>query len=100
MIKQVLGCRPRRWRGRVGVGVIVLVIGGVVAGLALADAGTPPSNGYVSMTAVTMLNNVSVAASGSVSPVALGGSTTVPTNATAVKLTVTVGGPQAGKLKI
>jgi hypothetical protein len=92
--------RPRRWGRRAGLGVIVVAIGGVVAGLALADAGTPPSGGYVAMTAVTILNNVSVGSGGSVSPPALGASTSVPTNATEVRINVTVGGPQAGKLKI
>jgi hypothetical protein len=92
--------RPRRWRRRVGLGVIAVLIGGVVAGLALADAGTPPSSGYVSMSAVSILSNASVGAGGSVSRTALGGSTTVPSIATAVRLSVTAGGAQAGKLKI
>jgi hypothetical protein len=77
-----------------------MVIGGAVTGFALADAGAPAGGGYVSITPVKVLSGASVAAGKSVSPVAIGGSTTVPTNATAVRLTVAVKAAKSGSLRV
>jgi len=85
----------------------ILVVSGVAVGamvtggsFALADAGSPPTAGYVSMTAVKIANAVSVGAGKTISPLAMGGATTVPTNATAVRLTVTAHSTKPGTLEV
>jgi len=72
----------------------------VIASAAVAT--TPGSTTDVAYIAVNhrVLNNTYVAAHGATSPVVIGGSTTVPTDATAVRLSVTVKGSAAGSLLI
>jgi hypothetical protein len=75
-------------------------IGAVITGMALADAGSAPSGGYVSITPVKILNAAAVGAGKIATPVAIGGSTTTPTNSTAVQLNVIVKAAQSGVLKV
>jgi hypothetical protein len=72
-------------------------VGAVVAGIAVADSGNPPSAGYVSMTAAKVFSG-SIASGKTISGIAIGGVTTVPTNATAVKMTLAITSTQAGIL--
>jgi hypothetical protein len=79
-----------------------VAVGAVIAGgsVALADAGSPPGAGYVSITPVKIASNTSVAKGTTLAKVAIGGTTTVPTNATAVRLSVTARSTVAGALEI
>lgn len=94
--------RVRRAGRHRTVGLITLgvMIGVVITGIAAADSGTPAATGYVPIVAVKVLSGASVGAGKSVSPVATGGSSTVPTNASAVQMVVKAGGAKSGSLKI
>jgi hypothetical protein len=77
-----------------------IVIGAVVTGIAVGDAGTPPAGGYVVLTPAHKILNGTIGANASNSELAIGGATTVPTNATAVQLTIAVNDTKAGTLQI
>lgn len=87
-------------RRLVGFGVVAASVSALVASAAVAT--TPGSRTDVSYIGVDhrVLNNTYVAAHGSTSPVVIGGSTTVPSDATAVRLTVSVKGSAAGSLLV
>jgi hypothetical protein len=85
----------------VGLIVAASAITAVITGIAIADAGSPPSAGYIPLTPVhKILSSASIGANATTSPIAIGGSTTVPSNATAVQMTVTVNDTRAGSLHI
>jgi hypothetical protein len=71
----------------------------VATGIAIADAGSPPAAGYVSIAPAKILG-ASIGANKTISAVAIGGSTPAPTDATAVKLTVTIKDAQGGRMLI
>jgi hypothetical protein len=77
-----------------------VAIGAVITGIALADAGGPPAGGYVAITPAAKVFGGSVGGGKSVSAVAIGGATTVPTNATAVRLSITVKAAAGGSLAV
>jgi hypothetical protein len=92
---------PKRVGGRpLAVAGAAAAIGAVAAGIAVADAGSPPAAGYVSVSPAVKIFGGSLATGKSVSVVAIGGSSTVPTNATAVQLSVTVSAAGSGAINI
>jgi hypothetical protein len=95
------GDRVRRIVGRpVGLIVSAAAIAAVITGIALADAGSPPGSGYVTVSPAHRILSGTVGAGATLSEVAVGGSTTVPTNATAVQMTVTAKDTKAGSVQI
>jgi hypothetical protein len=94
----------RRIVGRpVGLIVAAAAVAALIAGIAMADAGSPPAFGYVSITPVQVfggLSGGSIGANKGVFVTAIGGSTTVPMDATAVRLQINVKDAQAGQLQI
>jgi hypothetical protein len=70
----------------------------VMPGLAAADSGSPPAGGYVPVTPATKVFGGSIGADKTVSAIAAGGATTLPTNATAVQLHLTIKSSGAGGL--
>lgn len=89
--------RRRSWF----VGAAVLTTGLVLAGIpgSAPAAGPTTQVAVVPVPAKTVLNG-SVAAHGTTSVAVIGGSTTVPSNATTVRLDVTVKGTKAGTITI
>jgi hypothetical protein len=83
------------------VGGTVLVTGLVLAGIpgSAPAAGPTTAVAFVPVPAKTVLNG-SVAAHGTTSVAVIGGSTTVPSDATTVRLDVTVKGTKAGTITI
>lgn len=93
-----VGARKRNWRRPMTlVGIAVLTVG-MLAGVAGASGNTT-SVSFVSLSpAKTILSNVTIAAHKTNSPIVIGGSTTVPADATTVQLLVTAKGPSIGTL--
>ena len=79
------------------VGIAVLTVG-MLAGVAGASGSTTAVTFVPLSPAKVILNNVTIAAHKSNSPVVIGGTTTVPANATTVELLVTAKGPSIGTL--
>ena len=91
----VTGRRPLRRLA--SIAAVAAIVVGVVDGVAGASSST--SEGIVSITPHSLASGASVGAAKSVSYVVSGGSTTVPTDATRVQLSVTVSNQQqAGTL--
>lgn len=87
------------WRRRAAIVAAVGLAGASVIGIAGASPTTSTTDvAFVPLTPVHKVFGGSVAANGSKSVVVSGGSTTVPTNATTVQLSITVTGPKAGSL--
>lgn len=91
---------PWRRRGLVAAALGTAVAVSVAVTAAVAGPGqNTTSVSFVSLTvAHKVMNNVSIAANKTASAVVIGGSTTVPTDATTVELDVTVTGTAAGVL--
>jgi hypothetical protein len=77
-----------------------VAIGAVIVGSAVADSGTPPAAGYVSVSPATKVFGGSIGAGKSVAAIAIGGATTVPTNATAVQMKLAIKSTAAGALVV
>jgi hypothetical protein len=75
-------------------------IGAVLTGIAVADSGTPPAGGYVTVSPATKVFGGSIGTGKGVSAIAIGGATTVPTNATAVKMSLSVKSTAGGVLVV
>lgn len=93
--------RARRpWRRRARLIATLTCTGLVVTGVAGAAPTTSTTDvAFVPLTVGhKVLSNVTIGINKTNSPVVAGGSTTVPTNATAVRLTVTAKGTKAGML--
>ena len=90
--------RRRSWRRPMAlVGVAVLAVG-MLAGVAGAS-GTTTNVTFVPLSpAKVILSNVNIGANKTSSAVVIGGTTTVPSNATTVQLTVTAKGASIGTL--
>lgn len=79
--------------------VATAVLGvGAIAGVAGATGSTTEVSFVALSPARTVLSNASIAANKTNSPVVIGSTTTVPSNATAVQLTVTAKGASSGTL--
>ena len=102
--KATLGTRSRR-RSR------VIILGGMLLAASVAflavdgvagaqPGGTSPVSFVAISPAYKLLSSTSIAANKTDSVVVVGGSTTVPTNATAVQLSVTAGGTASGFLTL
>jgi hypothetical protein len=81
------------------LGATAAIVAGL-PGIAAADSGSPPAGGYVDISPATKVFAGSVGAGKTVNAVAFGGATTVPTNATAVRIGLTIKSAQAGSLVI
>lgn len=102
MDKQSSGGR-RGLRRALGIaGAVALCGSGAVVGVAVAAPGASTTDvAFIRLTpAHKVLSNASVASLGSKSVVVVGGSTTVPTNATTVQLAISVKGAKAGDLDV
>ncbi|MGN6723932.1 MAG: hypothetical protein ACTHJM_15085 [Marmoricola sp.] len=89
----------RSWRRPLALASIAVLIVGTLAGVAGA-IGTTTDVAFLSLSpAHAVLTNTTIAAHKTSSPVVIGGTTTVPSNATTVELTVTAKGPSVGTLE-
>jgi hypothetical protein len=91
---------PGSRRGSLPLIVAGMAIGAVIVGSALADSGTPPAGGYVIVSPATKVFGGTIGAGKGVSAIAIGGATTVPTNATAVEISLSIKSTQAGVLTV
>ena len=98
------GKRPRRrsWRRRGVLLTGVALAAAMIAGVAGASApGNPADVTYISLTVPhKVLSNTSIAKAATNSPVVIGASTTVPSDATSVQMTVAVKSTAAGTLAV
>jgi hypothetical protein len=96
--------RAERWSWKKPVTVlgVAALTAGTLIGVAAADPNSTTDVGFTPLNPVgKVLTNSSIAAHKTVSAIAVGGATTVPTNATTVQLkVVVVGGTAAGTLDI
>jgi hypothetical protein len=96
MNEEIPGSKTSQFRRFRNVSCLVVVgamVGALVVGIAGAETGTPPGASYTSLPKpVSVEKAASVAAGKSVSPVIIGGTTGVPSDATAVEVNVTVTG--------
>lgn len=89
------------WLRRSVFAVVLLLVGGALSGVAVATGTDNPNLAFVAVSpAFKVVTNGSVAALKSNSYVVLGASTSVPTDATTVRLSVSVKGTKAGTLSI
>lgn len=90
-----------RWRRPLVVVAVTALAAGMITGVAGAT-GSPGSTTNVSFVALTpakkILSAITIATKKSTSPVVIGGTTTVPSNATTVQIVVTAKGTAAGTL--
>lgn len=90
--------RKRSWKRPIAlVGTAILAVG-MLAGVAGASGSTTNVKFIALSPAKTILSNVTIAAHKTNSPVVIGGSTTVPADATTVELAVSAKGPSIGTL--
>lgn len=95
---------PRRWRRRAALAATMLAVAGLGAGTTAfatvsTHSGSTTNVSFVTLTpAHKLLSNTAISANKSTSPVVIGGTTTVPSNATTVQLTVSAKGAAAGTL--
>lgn len=95
----------RAWRRPVAVGAVLAAAAAMSVGFTLAanasGGGSTTAVHFVSLgTPFKLLTAKSIATNGTLSAVVIGGTTTVPTNATTVELNVTAGGTTAGDLNV
>ncbi len=93
--------KPARWRRVTALGA---VLGAVAVGL-VASAGAAPTTdttavAFVSVPAKKVMSANSIAPGATESVIVIGGTTTVPSNATTVRLDVTVKGTAAGTITL
>jgi hypothetical protein len=97
----VLRKSGRRWRRGIVAAAALGLAAASIAGLAGAAPSTSTSDvAFVALTNPHKVFGGSVTAHGTKSVAVLGGATTVPTNATSVRLDISVTGPAAGSLDI
>ncbi|MGN6723933.1 MAG: hypothetical protein ACTHJM_15090 [Marmoricola sp.] len=86
----------RRWRRPLGLAAIAALVVGMLAGVAGASGSTTSATIVPLAPAKKVTSNVTIAAHKSYSVVVIGGTTTVPSNATTVALSVTAKGAAGG----
>ncbi|MGN6723930.1 MAG: hypothetical protein ACTHJM_15075 [Marmoricola sp.] len=92
--------RERSWRRPLALVSAAILVVGMVAGVAGAN-GTTTDVTFVPLSpAKAVLNNASILAHKSTSPVVIGGTTTVPSNATAIQVVVSAKGAASGYINI
>ncbi|MGN6723931.1 MAG: hypothetical protein ACTHJM_15080 [Marmoricola sp.] len=90
--------RQRSWRRPLALVAMAVLAVGMIAGVAGAS-GTTTDVTFVPLSpAKVLLNGASIASKKTNSPVVIGGTTTVPADATTVELTVSVKGASSGTL--
>ncbi|MGN6723934.1 MAG: hypothetical protein ACTHJM_15095 [Marmoricola sp.] len=88
----------KSWRRPLALVSIAVLTVGMLAGVAGASGTTTNVNFVPLSPAKVVLNNTAIASKKTNSPVVIGGTTTVPSNATTVELTVSAKGASSGTL--